>query len=102
MNESFVNVTGSLGINEKFYYESATEEVPDPVHNVLHKFSNSPKISKIKNYYQHNCSFHFKRVNLDGIDLEIIALTSKTSIAYKGISSKILKTASDICLKLLT
>ena len=102
MDGFFVNVTDSLGINEKSDYENATEGATDPVGNVLDKFTNHPSILKIKKHYRHDCSFHFLKVNPNVVDIEIRALDPKKAAADKDIPSEILRTASDICLEPLT
>ena len=68
MNEFFVSVTDSLGINENSNYENATEGITDPVDKAVHKFSNHPSILKIKSHYQNTGSFHFQPVACDAID----------------------------------
>ena len=92
-------MTDSLGINEKSDYENAT--VTDPVHNVIHKFFNHPNIVKINNHYQHDCSFHFHKISLDAVDLEIRALNPNKAAAHNDIPSKILKSILNICLEQL-
>ena len=62
MNEFFVSVTDSLGINENSGYENATEGITDPIDKAVHKFSNHPSILKIKDRYQNAGSFHFQKV----------------------------------------
>ena len=48
MNEFFVPVTDSVGINENSNYEDATEGIIYPVDKAAHKFSNHRRILKIK------------------------------------------------------
>ena len=52
MNEFFVTVTDSLGINENSNNENATEGISDPVEKAVQKFANHPSILKIKGHYQ--------------------------------------------------
>ena len=44
MNEFFVTVTDSLGINENSNNENATEGISDPVEKAVQKFANHPSI----------------------------------------------------------
>ena len=56
MNEFFVTVTDSLGINENSDYENTTEGITDPVDKAVFKFSNHPSILKTKDLCQ-KCRF---------------------------------------------
>ena len=73
MNEFFVTVMDSLGINENSNYENATEGITDPIDKAVHKFSNHPSILKIKSHYQNTGSFIFRQFLL-------IPLTKKLGI----------------------
>ena len=42
MNEFFVTVPGSLGINENSNNENAAEGISDPVEKAVQKFANHP------------------------------------------------------------
>ena len=48
MNEFFVTVTDSLGINENFNDENTSDGITDPVQKAVKKFSKHPSILKIK------------------------------------------------------
>ena len=59
MNEFFVTVTESLGINDNSSYENATEGITDPVDKAVHKVFNHPSILRIQGRYQNSSSCHF-------------------------------------------
>ena len=71
MNEFFVTVTDSLGINENSNNENATEGISDPVEKAVQKFANHPSILKIKGRYQNAGPFVFQKVTPDAVDKEI-------------------------------
>ena len=96
MNEFFVTVTDSLGINENSNYENTTEGIIDPVDKAVHKFSNHPSILKIKDHYQNAGSFYFQKVPPDAVDKEVRNLTPKKATTHKNIPPKILKSNSDV------
>ena len=100
MNEFFVSVTDSLGINENSGYENATEGIADPIDKAVHKFSNHPSILKINEQYQNAGSFHFQKVTPDVVDNEVRNLNHKKATTHKNIPPKILK--SNICVEPLT
>ena len=89
MNEFFVSVTDSLGINENSGM-------------ALHKFSNHPSILKIKDQYQNAGSFYFQKVTPDAVDKEVRNLNPKKATTHKNIPPKILKSNSDVCVEPLT
>ena len=102
MNEFFVTVTDSLGINENSNYENATEGIIDPVDRAVRKFSNHPSILKIKDHFQNSGSFYFQKVTPDAVDKEVRNLNPKKATTLKNIPPKILKSNSDVCGELLT
>ena len=102
MNEFFVTVTDSLGINEYFNYENASEGIIDPVDKAVHKFLNHPSILKIKDNYQNAGSLYFQTVTPDAVDKEVRNLNPKKATTYKNIPPKILKSNSDVCVEPLT
>ena len=102
MNEFFVPVTDSLGINENSGYENAMEGIADPIDKAVHKFSNHPSILKINEQYQNAGSFYFKKVTPDVVDKEIRNLNPKKATTHKNIPPKFLQSNSDICVELLT
>ena len=102
MNEFFVSVTDSLGINENSGYENATDGITDPIDKAVHKFSNHPSILKIKDQYQNAGSFHFQKVTPDAVDKEVRNLNPKKATTHKNIPPKILKSNSDVCVEPLT
>ena len=102
MNEYFVTVTDSLGINENSNYENATAGITDPVDKAVYKFSNHPSILKIKDHYQNAGSFHFQKVTPEAVDKEVRNLNPKKATTYTNISTKILKSNSDVCVEPLT
>ena len=102
MNEFFVTVTDSLGIDENSNYENATEGIIDSVDKAVHKFSNHPSILKIKDHYQNVGSFYFQTVTPDAVDKEVRNLNPKKATTHKNIPPKILKSNSDVCVGPLT
>ena len=102
MNEFFVTVTDSLGINENFDDENATDGITDPVQKAVKKFSNHPSILKIKGHYQNAAPFFFQKVAPDTVEKEVRSLNPKKATTHKNIPSKILKSNSDVCVEPLT
>ena len=102
MNEFFVSVTDSLGINENSGYENATEGIADPIDKAVHKFSNHSSILKINEQYQNAGSFYFQKATPDVVDNEVRNLNPKKATTHKNIPPKILKSNSDICVEPLT
>ena len=102
MNEFFVTVTDSLGIDENSDYENTTEGITDPVDKAVYKFSNHPSILKIKDHCQNVGSFHFQKVAPDAVDREVRDLNPKKATTHKNIPPKILKSNSDVCVEPLT
>ena len=100
MNEFFVTVTDSLGINENSDYENTTEGITDPVDKAVFKFSNHPSILKIKDHCQNVGSFHFQKViTPDAVDREVRDLNPKKATTHKNIPPEILKSNSDVCVE---
>jgi hypothetical protein len=97
MNEFFVTVTDSLGINENSNYENATEGITDPVEKAVRKFSSHPSILKIKSHFQNAGPFFFQKVNPNAVDKEVWNLNPKKATTHKNIPPKILKSNSDLC-----
>ena len=102
MNEFFVTVTDSLGINENSNYENTTERITDPVDKAVYKFSNHPSILKIKDHCQNVGSFHFQKVTPDAVGREVRDLNPKKATTHKNIPPIILKFNSDVCVEPLT
>ena len=102
MNEFFVTVTDSLGINENFIDENPTDGVTDPVEKAVKKFSNHPSILKIKSHYQNVGPFVFQKVAPGTVDKEVRNLNPKKATTHKNIPPKILKSNSDVCVEPLT
>ena len=102
MNEFFVTVTDSLGINENFDDENATDGITDPVQKAIKKFSNHPSILKIKGHYQNAAPFFFQKVAPDTVEKEVRSLNPKKATTHKNIPPKILKSNSDVCVEPLT
>ena len=73
MNEFFVTVTDSLGINDNFSDENATDGITDPIEKAVIKLSNHHSILKIKGHYQTAGPFVFKK-------LPMIPLTRRLEI----------------------
>ena len=94
MNEFFVTVTDSLGINENSNYENTTEVITDPVGKAVFKFSNHPSILKIKDHCQNAGSFHFQKVTPDVVNREVRDLHPKKATTHKNIPPTILKSNS--------
>ena len=60
MNEFFVTVSDSLGINENSNNENTSVGISDPVEKAVQKFAHHPSILKIKGHYQNAGPFVFK------------------------------------------
>ena len=102
MNEFFVTVTDSLGINDNFSDENATDGITDPIEKAVIKFSNHPSILKIKGQFPTAGPFVFKKVAPDTVDEEVRNLNPKKATTHKSIPPKILKSNSDVCVEPLT
>ena len=102
MNEFFVPVTDSLGLNENSTYENTTEGITDPVDKGIYKFSNHPSILKIKDHCQNVGSFHFQKFAPNTVDREVRGLNPKKATTHKNIPPTILKSNSDVCVEPLT
>ena len=102
MNEFFVTVTDSLGINENFNDENATDGITDPVQRAVKKFSNHPSILKIKGHNQNTAPFVFQKIAPDTIVKEVRSLNPKKAKTNKNIPPKILKSNSNVCVEPLT
>ena len=102
MNECFVTVTDSFGINDNFSDENATDGITDPIEKAVIKFSNHPSILKIKRHYQTACPLVFKKVAPDTVDEEVRNLNLKEATTHKNVPPKILKSNSDVCVEPLT
>ena len=95
MNEFFVTVTDSLGIDE-----NATDGITDPVKKAVKKFLNHPSILKIKGHYAG--PFAFQKVTPDAIDKEVRNLNPKKATTHKNIPPRALISMSDVCVEPLT
>ena len=84
MNEFFVTVTDSLGINQNFNDENATDGITDPVQKAEKKFSNHPSILKIKGHYQNAAPFVFQKVAPDTVEKEVRSLNPKKATTHKN------------------
>ena len=102
MNEFFVPVTDSLGIDENFNDENASDGITDPVQKAVKKFSNHPSILKIKGHYQNAAAFVFQKVAPDTVEKEVRSLNPKKATTHKNIPPKILKSNSVVCVEPLT
>ena len=102
MNEFFITVMNSLGINEIANYENRTEGIIHPVDKAINKFSNHPSILKITDHYQNADSFNFQIVTPDAVDKGVRNLNPKKATTHKNIPPKILKSNSDVCVEPLT
>ena len=99
MNEFFVTVTDSLGINENFNDENETDGITDPVKNAVKKISNHLSILKIKGHHQNAGPFAFQKVTPDTVDKEVKSLNPKKATTHQSIPPKILKSSSDVCME---
>ena len=102
MNEFFVTVTDSLGIDENPNNENASEGISDPVEKAVQKFSKHLSILKIKGHYQNADPFVFQKVTPDAIDKEARNLNPKKATTHKNIPPKMIKSNSDACVEPLT
>ena len=102
MNEFFVTVSDSLGINENSNNENASVGISDPVEKAVQKFANHPSILKIKGHYQNAGPFVFQKVTPDAVDKEVRNLNPKKATTHTNIPPKILKSNSDLLVEPLT
>ena len=96
-NKFFVTITESLRIRETLKKTASTEGLSDPVFAAINKFSNHPRIIKIKDFCQRSGSFSFRTFTRQEIETEIAYVNSKKATTYKDVPPKLLKNVSDIC-----
>ena len=71
LNGYFASITDSLGLTENSKVISSTEGVSDPIDRAIIKYSNHPRIRKIRNFAQNDDSFKFQKVSLEQMHAEI-------------------------------
>ena len=85
MNECFVIVTDSLGINENSSNENASEGITNPVEKAVQNFANHTSILKIKGHYQNVGPFVVQKVTPDAVDEAVRNLNPKKATTHKRI-----------------
>ena len=92
----FVTITDSLGIIENENIISASEDLSDPIDEILFKFSRHPSIQKIRSLDVNNGSFSFEKVSIENIKNGISELNPSKPTIFKSIPPKLLKFESEI------
>ena len=102
LNNYFVTITDSLGLTENSDVITNTEDLTDPIDKAITKYSNHPSIRNIRNFAHNENTFHFDKVSVEDMKIEISKLNPKKATTYKNIPPKILKATFDICADPLT
>ena len=95
-NDFFVTITESLGVIENQNIILDSEDISDPIDQIIFKFSRHPSIQKIRSLNGNIGSFSFEKVSADNMKNEIDALNSSKSTTFKSIPPKLLKSQSDL------
>ena len=92
-----MNITDALCLTENHDVISSTEGISDPIDKAVTKYSNHPSIRKIRNLARIENKFHFHKVSVEEMKMEISRLNPKKATTFKNIPPKILKGSSEIC-----
>ena len=95
-NNFFVTITDSLGIIENENIILASEDISDPIDQIVLKFSRQPSIQKIRSFNENNCCFSFEKVSIENIKNGISELNPSKATTFKSIPPKLLKSESEI------
>ena len=95
-NKFFVTITKSLGIIENQNIILDSEDISNPIDQIIFKFSRHPSIQKIRSLDGNIGSFSFENVSADNMKNEIDTLNPSKSITFKSIPTKLLKSQSDL------
>ena len=95
-NKFFVTITKSLGIIENQNIILDSEDISDPIDQIIFKFSRHPSIQKVRSLNGNIGSFSFEKVSADNMENEIDTLNPSKSTTFKSIPTKLLKSQSDL------
>ena len=95
-NKVFVKITKSLGIIENQNIILDSEDISDPIDQIIFKFSRHPSIQKVRSLNGNIGSFSFEKVSADNMENEIDTLNPSKSTTFKSIPTKLLKSQSDL------
>ena len=95
-NNFFVTITDSLGIIENENIILASEDISDPIDQIVLKFSRHPSIQKIRSFNENNGCFSFEKVSIENIKNGISELNPSKATTFKSIPPKLLKSESEI------
>ena len=101
-NDFFEHAVDNLGIKEYASDENMNLISDDPIDNVILKYKNHPSIIMINQNVSFESKFNFQVVNENDIKQEVSNLNSKKTGTFGNISTKMLKSSSEICNKVLT
>ena len=90
-NNFFVTVTDSLGIVENEDIVLPSEDISDPIDQILCRFSRHPSIQKIRSLNVNIGSFSFEKVSLQNMKNEVDGLNPSKSTTFRSIPPKLLK-----------
>ena len=96
LNNFFVTITYSLGIIENENIILASEDISDPIDQIVLKFSRHPSIQKIRSLNENNGCFSFEKVSIENIKNGISELNPSKATTFKSIPPKLLKSESEI------
>ncbi len=68
LNNYFVTVTDSLGINENNEAITSTTDITDPIDQVVLKYSSHPSIIKIRSFVQQDTCFNFDTISKEEME----------------------------------
>ena len=95
-NNFFVTITDSLGIVENEEIVLPSEDISDPIHQILFGFSRHPSIQKIRSFNGNIGSFSFEKVSVENMKNELDRLNTSKSTTFKSIPPKLLKSECDL------
>ena len=95
-NNFFVTITDSLGIVENEAIVLPSEDISDPIDQILFRFSRHPSIQKIRSLNVNIGSFSFEKVSVQNMKNEVDGLNPSKSTTFKSIPPKLLKHESDL------
>ena len=84
-NNFFVTITDSLGIIENENIILASEDISDPIDQIVLKFSRHPSIQKIRSFNENNGCFSFEKVSIENIKNGISELNPSKATTFKSI-----------------
>ena len=95
-NNFFVTITDSLGIVENEDIILPSEDINDPIDQILFWFSRHPSIQKIRSMKGNIGSFSFEKVSVENMKNELERLNTSKSTTFKSIPPKLLKNEYDL------